>query len=354
MDFIEWCDSVLDALIALAARSTEVRSYGADEYDLARAIFGEDAVNAPEFHSSKARLGMHDALRELEDVDLIDVRQDHFYSPSGIGEEHTADKTPLWEALCNITVKPDQEELLRLVNRESSRSGPHHAWLEPVDREALLRDLMWPEGIDILQPVAWELDGHHLVRGSFSVGPNMKLTARYRGLVWEFRRGFTLESKFIDGLVTDWETTSVEFKRELETRTADQKAELIKDIIAIGNTQASGRRLLIIGFDNSTRAYHGPPNARISQEHIEQLVSQYLEPVVDVRYEAIDYRLGTVGRLEVLRDPKKLPYRVKKSVGDKKRIEGGDVFVRHGSLVEKPTRAELEAIVREGERARAG
>ncbi len=354
MDFIEWCDSILDELIALAARSTEVRSYGADEYDLARAIFGEDAVSAPEFHGSKSRLGMHDALRELEDGYLIDVRQDHFYSPSDIGEKHAADKTPLWEALCAKTLKPEQDELLRLVNRKSPRSGPDHAWLEPVDHEALLRELTWPEGIDMLHPVARELDGHHLVRGRFSIGPYMELTARYRGLVWELRRGFTVESSFVDSLVADWETTSVEFKRELDTRTADQKAELIKDIIALGNTQASGRRFLIIGFDDSTRAHHGPPNSKINQEHIEQLASQYIEPVVDVRYEVIDYRLGPVGRLEVLRDPKKLPYRVKKSVGANKRIECGDVFVRHGSLVEKPMRAELEAIVREGERARAG
>jgi hypothetical protein len=296
---------------------------------------------------------MHDALRELEDVYLIDVRQDHFYSPSDIGEKHAADKTPLWEALCAKTLKPEQDELLRLVNRKSPRSGPDHAWLEPVDHEALLRELTWPEGIDMLHPVARELDGHHLVRGRFSIGPYMELTARYRGLVWEFRRGFTLESKFIDDLVTEWETTSVEFKRELATKTADQKAELVKDIIALVNTQASGRRFLVIGFDNSTRAYHGPPNAKINQEHIEQLVSEYIEPAVDVRYEVIDYRSGPVGRLEALRDPKKLPYRVKKSVGDKKRIERGNVFVRHGSLVEKPEPPELKAIVRDGERARA-
>lgn len=59
-----------------------------------------------------------------------------------------------------------------------------------------------------------------------------------------------------------------------------------------------------------------------------------------------------MGKLEIMGDPKKLPYKVRDSVGDKKRIEAGDVFVRHGSLVEKPTDAEPKAIEDEGRRAR--
>jgi len=90
----------------------------------------------------------------------------------------------------------------------------------------------------------------------------------------------------------------------------------------------------------------------VVQEHIEQILSQYTEPMVDVRYRLVDHRAGPVGKLEVTRDPGKLPYRVAKSIGDKKRIEQGDVFVRHGSLVVKPGQAELEAIQKEGERAR--
>ncbi len=75
--------------------------------------------------------------------------------------------------------------------------------------------------------------------------------------------------------------------------------------------------------------------------------------MVDIRYEVVDYRQGRVGKLEILRDPKKLPYRVAKSLGDRKRIGQDKIFVRHGSQVEEPTAAELEAIQEEGNRARS-
>jgi len=56
--------------------------------------------------------------------------------------------------------------------------------------------------------------------------------------------------------------------------------------------------------------------------------------------------------LEVIRDPQKLPYTVARSIGEKKRVEQGDIFVRHGSQVEKPTLYELQALQDEGDQAR--
>jgi hypothetical protein len=165
-----------------------------------------------------------------------------------------------------------------------------------------------------------------------------------------------LESQFIDDLVAEWETTSVDFKRELSLDTMDQKAEFVKDILSLVNTKASGRRWLIIGFDDRSRAYFGPPDSRIAQDRIEQLIARYIEPSVDVRYEVVDYRAGRVGKLEVVRDPKKLPYRVKEQMnrGDRKApLMPGDLFVRHGSQVEKPTDAELLALQEEGDHARS-
>ena len=74
--------------------------------------------------------------------------------------------------------------------------------------------------------------------------------------------------------------------------------------------------------------------------------------MVEIRYDIVEHYHGPVGRLRILRDPAKLPYRVAKSVGDKKRIEKGQIFVRHGSLTEEPTGEELQALLEEGERAR--
>src|SRR5260370_26573148 len=110
----------------------------------------------------------------------------------------------------------------------------------------------------------------------------MELSATYRGLVWETKRDFTIESKFIDDLVVEWETTSVEFKRDLYTDSAGQIAEFAKDVLSLATTKASGRRWMIIGFDDDTHGYDGPPNPKLTQNHLEHLLQQYTKPMVEV------------------------------------------------------------------------
>ncbi len=122
-----------------------------------------------------------------------------------------------------------------------------------MKEDELLPELGWLDKDKRLRTVAKELDERKLAHRYGGMG-QVRLKSSYFGLVWETRRGFTLESKFIDELVAEWETTSVDFKRELYLDTADQKAEFTKDVIGLANTQASGRRWMIIGFDDKTRA----------------------------------------------------------------------------------------------------
>jgi len=48
MDFVTWCDFVLQKLIETTLASSDARSIGVDQYQLARAIFGQMAMQ-PEF-----------------------------------------------------------------------------------------------------------------------------------------------------------------------------------------------------------------------------------------------------------------------------------------------------------------
>ena len=159
----------------------------------------------------------------------------------------------------------------------------------------------------------------------------------------------------IDDLVREWETTSVDFKQELRVNTASEKAELVKDIIALANIQASGRRWLVIGFEDKTRTYHGPPDPAVKPDRLEQLLAAYITPAVDLCYDVWDYRAGKVGMLEILRDPRKLPYSVKQSVGaaagqrGAKRVEAGQIFVRHSSHTAQASEKELLVLAEERE-----
>jgi len=357
VDFIKWCDFVLNLCIEVSRTSPTARTIGVDEFQLSQALSATlniaDFRRQPEYHTSTYYVGMLNAISALKDVGLIESNKQSksHWKLSRAGREYVTDPIALWWNICREKLESEHEQLLQVINRLSPHVAPNHAWLEEVNHEAIVSEVEYSK--EQLWPAAQDLEQWGFIAGSFFLGGGMKLLATYKGLVWETRRGFTLESQFIDELVAEWETTSVDFKRELYTDTADQKAEIIKDILSLANTQASGRRWLIIGFDDRTRQYYGPPDLKITQNHLEQIMKPYTSPMVDIRYEVVDYRQGRVGKLEILRDPKKLPYRVAKSLGDRKRIGQDKIFVRHGSQVEEPTAAELEAIQEEGNRARS-
>ena len=347
MDFVSWCSHVLHTLAVEVSKSADVRTYGIQNAQLWQLIFGEEIASAPEFWASNRHKAVNQALDGLEQVGLVET--DQFLTKlTQLGRRHAEDLIPIWNAICEIPLEQAQIELLYAINNISVQSEPEYLWIEDVTGEQLQSHL----GTDAtwLEPLGRELKELGLATARFYMGNHMEFQASYTGLVWQTRRGFTLESRRIDELVKEGETTSIEFKRELSLDTADQKAEFIKDMIGLANTQSSGRRLLIIGFDDKKLSYFGTPDPRVTQDRLEQIIADYIAPFLDVRYTRIDYRLGLLGQIEVLRDPKKLPHGVAKSIGDKKRILDGQIFVRHGSQTEPPTPAELDAIREEAAR----
>lgn len=346
MDFIDWCDRVLAELVESSSASPEVRTYGIDEHRLAERLFGKEVFTTPGFYGPERTLGLDAALREFEQHALI-TKSGQSYRLTYEGQQAADDKIPLWQDICEKRLTSDQDQLLRLVNQLSPRSASDHVLLERIDDETFIGELDWAK--EDLHAVQRELADLGFLR-LHPAGGSVRST--YAGLVFTGRCGITAQSKFIDELVAEWETTSVEFKRQLETRTADQKAKLIKVIIGLANTKVSGLRWLIVGFDDRTRSYHGQLNQKITQDDIQRLMSPYSDPAVLIRYDIVDYRAGPVGKLQVLSDRAELPYSVKKSVGKESRIEVGDIFVRHGSLTVPPSMPELRALQDEAERAK--
>lgn len=354
MDFVDWCAVLLNKLAEVRLTSADLRLSGVDQPTLARAIFGSELPSGNEYWESTYDLAVASALQEMLRIGLVEHPEgdDFTYRPTSNARAIAGDFIPLWESICNITLQSDQKELLRTLNQKSERKSENHAWLEEIHVTDLMAELGLIDN-EFFVSVADELERDGLMNCPGLHGN----IATYRGLVWATRHGLTIESKRLDELVKQWETTSVEFKRELYIDTKDQKAEFVKDIIGLANTQVSGQRLLIIGFDDKTREYHAPPDLKGAQG-MEQLLARCTSPMVDTRYTVIDYRTGPVGQIEVLRDPKKLPYRVKEKEGGKgvdgmRLIEKDQIFVRHGSQTEEPTSDELQLIIDEGDRARS-
>jgi hypothetical protein len=361
MDFIDWCHHVLATL------ERERFHPHLSDHELEAILFGEAALQ-PSFYTSDIRHGMFDALDALSGEGLADL-SNYRVKITPAGRQVLSDPTEFWATICRQEVDPEEAELLSLVNRLSPQqeTDPECAWLKDVESAAVMGafNVEPPptksnEHMDEIQKYVYDLPGLLADRGFLKTDPlpgyHNDLRSTYRGLVWETRRGYTVESRFIDGLIAEWETTNVDFKREMALDTKKQKAELARDVLGLANTKSSGRRYLIVGFDDKTRGYHAPPDPAVTQDRVERILADLTDPVVTIRYEVVDHRLGKVGKLEVVREPEKLPYRASKDVlvdeKGRKGLEQGKVYVRHGSQTEAPTAAELAALEEEGRRAR--
>lgn len=353
MDFVDWFGVVLNKLIE-TYRNYEHSWHAGLRIDmLAKALLPSSIADISFLSATTHGKALIIAIYEMKSLGLIHYKDKmgQVYEIPLSTHDLAVDLIPLWESTCNTKLTTQEEALLKAINRHSENVAVDHAWLESVGRKDIVSEVGWADE-GSLWAIGKALEQRKFVQSTPYGGPEAGFRAAYLGLVWETRRGFTIESKLIDRLVLEWETTSVDFKRELYIDTADQKAELIKDIIGLANTQASGRRWLVIGFDDKTRCYFGPPDSKLTQNRLEQVLSQYTDAVISIKYDVVDYRAGKVGKIEVLRDPKKVPYRVSKSIGDKKRILQNQIFVRHGSQTEVPTADELKALQDEGNRAR--
>lgn len=354
MDYVEWCELVLRTMGIAGDESALIRNNGIDEDSLARRVWGESHPEVTEqLKTEEGADVIYTAVFDLHKTRLVDDANATFIKLTRDGRGAAKEIFPVWENACLIRLDPLLQSTLKIINKHSQLSNKYFALVRFVPMNTVHCEL---DDDQMTQEDIWEvlreLEGLGLIWWDGGTDPD-EIRATYRGLVWETRRDQVIGSRFIDGLVAEWETTSVEFKRELRLDTADQKAEFVKDVIGLANTQASGRRWLIVGFDDRTRAYHTSPDLTVTQDRIENILARYTAPHLDVRYETIIYKGGLVGRLEVLRDPRKLPYKVAKSLGgENRRISQGQIFVRHGSQTEVATEAELQEIQAEAARAR--
>lgn len=362
MNYVEWCERVLTTLDALSESQEYVRNHGIDVERLEKHIWEEryDEIKSA-LRENEYRYVADDAIFDFEKLGLIEDGTNMFHKLTLNGRAAAKDLFGLWEVICRTGDLPKSHRLtLETINRLSEKPDEEFARVEMVEEYEILRALREQDESFAslndrdLAELLRDLKSRGLIFCESGEYPD-EARACYRGLVWEKKRDEIANVRVIDKLLNEWETTSVEFKRELYLDTKDQKAEFVKDILGLANTQASGERLLIIGFDDKTRAYYAPPDPKkITTDNIERVLAQYTVPVVEIKYETLDYgSRGIIGIVKVKRDRTKLPYKPAASFGDKKRINETQVFVRHGSQTQEATATEIESLEAEALRAKS-
>jgi hypothetical protein len=161
--------------------------------------------------------------------------------------------------------------------------------MEWIHQETLCRELGWEA--ERLSIVISEIRASH---DFIKCRPNyyplrappydeLRVRETYKGLVLQTKYQLTIKAREIDSLVEEWETTSVEFKQELETRTKDQKAEFVKDVLGLVNTKASGKRWLIVGFKDKTHTYNSGCILPSNQDDLERVLTRIIHESVPER-----------------------------------------------------------------------
>jgi len=142
-----------------------------------------------------------------------------------------------------------------------------------------------------------------------------------------------METGELDLLLKRSEGPKLDFKASLQLSTKDEKAEFIKDVIAIANTVGPDgvtQGCLVLGVADDQQVVGLSADAP-TEEQIQQTIREYTEPYIETTYELSETSKGRVGVLTILREPTKVPYRVGKAVGgNKKAIDKDDIFYRYG------------------------
>lgn len=352
MKYVDWVERVLGAVLATADEGQAVL-IGAPFARVAEAL-GLDGTS-PEFERSREAGALVDALIDLRDLGILEDTRG-FPQHARLTQEGrrlaAGSLRSLWADIAATFVTEDQRQYLAVVAELAETREDGYAALDWVKAGTAFERLGWEP--DTLRAVSLtkDLTGIGLARSRLYMGgmESVNITTTYAGLVLATEVVESELQALVRTLLPEGETTTVEFKRRLDLDTRDGKGEFVHDVLALATTKASGRRrTLVIGIDDRTSTAVESLSPRVTQDRIEDILNAHAAPVPGIRLRTVDWEGMTEGVLEVLRDPAQVPYRFSRNIG---RFAKGDVFVRHGSHVEPPTSAELEALVEEGERAR--
>lgn len=346
MKYVDWVESVLLATVDAFDAGDGFRTS-------IEAVAGKLVVDAQE-----AREPLNDAFRDLGRMGLVTGRADWDVRVEQEGRKaRVAALSTAWPAIHDIWLEPRQEEFLTQLSAMSERPGERWAHLELVEGHALLGTLVEAptkhESAQIIHALS-ELP-IPLVDPARMTSGYMLIRPTYAGIVRVTEKVATESQSLVRGLLPDWETTNVDFKRELHLGTNDEKAEFVRDVLALANTQVTGSRYLVVGFDPKTHEFTTPADPAITQDRIEDILNHYARPPATIGYTRFPwtYGSGDVGVIEVKRDRSRVPYRVARGLaGARRTINENDVFVRHGSHVEVATAQEVADLEAEALRAR--
>jgi hypothetical protein len=349
MKYVDWLQRVLHTTGELTRADAQARLIGVPRDQVLGRLGGPSDPSSPAFHESPEFSALGDAVMDLDRLGLVEsgsVRSPMVRLTQEGRRLAAQSLRSIWPEVFAIYLDDEQLAFLREVTALSEDRQAGYARVDWVPWQKVFDTLGWraTDNASAYDITARLEEEGCLVRRA-ALGGRIEVYPTYVGVVRATEQAQTELQQLVAGLLPEWETTNVEFKRQLDLATKAQKAEFVRDILALATTKSSGERFLIVGFDDATQKFIQSVDPAITQNRLEHILNAYATPVPQIRYHRVAWQQGEIGVIKILRDPTKVPYRVTKTLAH---VSKGDVYVRHGSQVEPPTPAELAALEAEG------
>lgn len=138
-------------------------------------------------------------------------------------------------------------------------------------------------------------------------------------------------------LLKKGEGPKLDYKEKINLKVESGKKELVKDVIAIANSQG-GRGHLVIGVKDKTKEIIGIDISHLNEERIQQIISNRCDPPINVRVEYIDIEAKIVGVITIFRSLRR-PHQMRQT---------GAFYIRRGSTTDFARRDELASMLQNG------
>lgn len=354
LDYVDWVEKVMLAVAhAWKQSDASTRMIGITMSAIVHALGFKVDTRKSSFDRTKLAEAVRDALRDLDQMGLVENSYSHSYKLTSEGNKFPdATLTTVWPQIIDIYLDPEQHEFLSVIVRMGQEMHQQYVCVKDLTGQQVSANLGWswnPEATSKCFLFAQQLSELMMLHQSPRGGGYIEVFPTYMGIVRITRQIETALGKLIRECLEEWETSNVEFKRELNVARDKEKAEFIRDILGLATTKSSGRRFFIIGFEDDRHQFYQSVDPNITQERLEQILNAYCEPIPQIRYTRVPWSGGEVGLVEAIRNLKMVPYRVKKDLGGKHGIHRGDIYVRHGSHTEPPTAREEQELLAEGQ-----
>lgn len=341
MKYVEWVERVLDYM----GEASKGPGWGGGGGEVARmSIAGALGVQ-----NDEATEAVYQATTDLMAIGLVESADNLFIRLTQLGRQAIAEGLrSAWPDITARFLETDQETFLAKAIELGERQREDFAFMEHVDSQDIFDDLGWGDGTHRADGLARPLESSGFV-DVLATSAYIKVRPTYFGTVRGSEAEDAAARALLDGVLSEGETANAEVKLRVDLDSDEGKAKFIRECLALVTTRLSGRRFLVIGYDDRTLQFTESVDPKVTKERIEQILHAYTDPAPEARFWRLSVSGGDAVLVELVRDPARVPYRVKKEIGP---LAVGDVRVRHGTASEEPTPRELEDLVAEGRRAR--